>query len=226
MTQPINAQIARLIRRANDTAARGNLQEAQEIAREAVEQAQGVFHKPSRTAAHYTLATLLWGDESTSAEEAREHAAKAVELATNHTDEYYLAITLLARIDAGLGNFEHAKALNENLLEIYRRKARQQGIADVLRSFGDIALKENDLPTARGYFEESLALYENSIDDPLNQGGLLLSLGSLAFREGNLAQARSHWEQAAALGETHDIYQVTVYARRALAALAEITTDD
>jgi tetratricopeptide (TPR) repeat protein len=226
MTQPINAQIARLINRANDAAARGNIQEAQDIAGEAVAKAQGVFHKPSRTAAHYTLATLLWSDETAPAENAREHAAKAVELATNHTEEYYMAVTLLARIDAGLGNFEHARALNENLLEIYRHKGRQRGIADVLRSFGDIALKENNLPTARQYFTESLTLYENSIDDPLNQAGLLLSLGSLAFREGDLEQAQQHWEGAVTLGEAHDIYQVVVYARRALETLAEAAADD
>ncbi len=226
MTQPINAQIARLIHRANDAAARGSIPEAQDIAREAVTKAQDVFHQPSRTAAHYTLATLLWSDETAPAEEAREHAAQAVELATNHTEEYYLAVTLLARIDAGLGYFEHAKALNENLLEIYQHKNRQRGIADVLRSFGDIALKENDLPAARQYFTESLALYESSINDPLNQAGLLLSLGSLAFREGNMTEAQQHWKQAVALGQEHAFYQVVVYARRALATLSEIAVDD
>jgi tetratricopeptide (TPR) repeat protein len=226
MTQPINATIARLIRQANAAAADGNLSEAQDIARQAVEKSQIVIHQPSRAAAHYTLATMLWSDETASAEEARQHAAKALELAMTHTEEYYMAITLLARIDAGLGNLEHARALNENLLEIYQRKNRQEGIADVLRSFGDIALKENDLQAAREHFSQSLALYQNEIHDPLNQAGLLLSLGSLAFREGNLSEAQQHWESAYRLGQENGFHQVVDYAQRALDALSEISADE
>ncbi len=226
MTEPINATIARLIRQANAAAARGDYPAAQHLAREAVERSQLVFHQPSRAAAHYTLATMLWSDETARAEEAQVHAATAAKLARPHTDEYYMAITLLARIEAGLGHLERAQALNENLLDIYQRKNRPQGIADVLRSFGDLALKRNDLPAAREFFEQSQALYESVVDDPLNQAGLLISMGSLAFREGDMDQARQHWERACALGQKHHFNQIITYAQRALDALAQTTADE
>lgn len=226
MIKPINATVARLIRQANSAAEQGNLNEAQHVAREAVTQAIDTQHIPTQVVAHYTLAVMLWSDVQASPEEARQHAAEALRMADTHTDEYYLAMTLLARIDAGLGNLEQAQALNENLLDIYRRKERHSGIADMLRSLGDIALKRGDLTDAREHFEHGLALYEEKVDDPLNQAGLLLSLGSLAFREQQFDEARQHWEQAKALGEVCRHYQIITSAQQSLTLLEEFTPDE
>jgi len=227
MTEPINATVARMIRQANSASASGDHAEAQRAAREAVQYAsRSVQHRPTRAAAHYTLAAALWADENASMDEAREHAVRGLELATVHTDEYYLAMTLLARIDAGLGNLESARALNENLLDIYTHKNRRRGIADVLRSMGDLALKENNLAAAREYFQQGLAIYESGVDDPLNQAGLLLSLGTLAYREGAPEQAQQHWDMARSIGEMHHLPQVVRSAQQGLDLLAEITEDE
>jgi tetratricopeptide (TPR) repeat protein len=223
MTEPIVQSVASLILRINSAASQGDYAEAQAIARQAVEQAERSLHQPSRAAAHYTLATMLWSDETASASEARDHARQALDLALSYTDDYFLALTLLARVEAGLGNLSQARALTEQLLEAYRRKDRQRGIADALRSFGDLALRENDLPAARQYFEEGLVMYRTEIRDPLNQAGLLLSFGSLAYREGNTEEARQRWDEASQLGIDHDLPQVVALARRSLSILA---TDD
>jgi tetratricopeptide (TPR) repeat protein len=216
MTEPIVQTVARLILRANGAASQGDYAEAQSVAREAVDQAEKTLHQPSRAAAHYTLATMLWSDETASASEAREHARSALDLSLNYTDDYFLALTLLARVEAGLGNLSQARTLTQQLLDAYRRKNRQRGIADALRSFGDLALRENDLPAARQHFEEGLQMYRDGIQDPLNLAGLLLSFGSLAYREGNPDEARQYWQEASALGMEHGLLQVVALARRSL----------
>lgn len=227
MTEPIVQAVASLILRANSAAAQGDYAEAQAVARQAIEQAERSLHQPSRAAAHYTLATMLWSDETASASEARDHARLALELALSYTDDYFMALTLLARVEAGLGNLSQARALTEQLLEAYRRKNRRRGIADALRSFGDLALRENDLPAARQYFEEGLQMYRAEIQDPLNMAGLLLSFGSLAYREGNPAEARQHWTEASQIGMDHGLPQVVALARRSLSILdTEPSRDD
>ena len=132
----------------------------------------------------------------------------------------------MGRIEAGLGNLDQAHVLTEQLLDAYRRKDRRRGIADALRSFGDLALRENDLPAARQHFEESLRMYRAEIQDPLNQAGLLLSFGSLAYREGLPEEARQHWEEATRLGLDHGLPQVVALARRSLSILAAENTPD
>ncbi len=226
MPEPISAQVAALIRKANAASATGNLAQAQRQARAAVARAKLSLHMPSQVAAHYTLATMLWSDDTASVEEAREHAAKALELALGHTEEYYMAVTLLARIEAGLGNLEQAKRLNEQLLEVYKRKNRKAGIADVLRSFGDLALKSNELVAARQCFRESLAFYDADVEDPLNEAGLHLSMGSLEFREGDMNEARRHWERAHSIGTVHGFFQVVAMAQRGLSAVEAYTPDE
>lgn len=226
MSEPINAKVANLIRQANAAAAAGDLPGAQLAAQEAVEKANLSQHSASRIAAHYTLATMLWSDEAASIEQAHFHAHTACELAIRHSDEYYLTLTLLTRIEAGLGHFERARQLNTELLESFQRKNRVQGIADALRTFGDIALKCNDLVTARQYFEQSLALYRDEIHDPLNLAGLLLSLGSLAFREGAPVQAAEYWQEASRLGESQGMSQITLLAQRSLSLLTKSDTDE
>lgn len=224
MPEPINAKVARLIRRVNAASANGDHQVAQQIAREAVNKAAMNTHKPTQTAAHYTLAAALWADQNASAQEAREHVVKALdlELARQYTEEYYLSLTLLARIDAGLGNLENAQAINEKLLVTFRRKNQRRGIAEILRNLGDLALKQNDLIAARDHFVQSLTLYEDGeVNDPLSHGGLLLSMGTLAYHEGDLVQAEARWQQAQALGTRHDMPQILESARQGLEILAE-----
>jgi tetratricopeptide (TPR) repeat protein len=223
MPAPINATIARLIRQANSALTSGNFPAAQTVARQAVEKAEAVLHKPSQAAAHYTLATVLWSDETAPAAQAQEHAAAALVLSAIHTEEYYMAMTLLARIEAGIGNFDQARKLNQNLLDIYKRKNRQKGVADIMRSFGDLAMKEGNLTEARQYFQQSLVLYETKIHDPLNQAGLLLSLGSLSYREGNLTEARQHWEAAKLIGVKENLHQIVYIAEQALTPMEEDT---
>lgn len=224
MTEPISAGVARLIREANEAAAGGSLARAQESARRAVRLADSSFHQPSRAAANYTLAAVMWSDPSASANEAHKHARQALDLALRFTDEYYLALTLLSRIEAGLGNYAQARRYLEQLKDSYRQKNRQKGLADVLRSFGDLAMKENDLDGARKFFQEGLALYTNTVRDPLNHAGLLLSFGTLAYREGRYEEAKQRWEDATRLGEENHLPQVLAQARQALELLAETTS--
>lgn len=226
MPEPINAKVASLIRQANARAATGDLPAAQDSAALAVDAAKATFHKPSQSAAYYTYAMLLWSDENASATKAVEAAQLALDTATPHTEEHYMALTLLGRIEAGVGNFERAKTLTAELLAIYRRKNRTAGIADALRSFGDLALKQSDLATARTYFAESLELYENDINDPINQAGLLLSLGSLAYQEGTPLEAQRFWETAENLGQQNQHQQVILYAQQALAILTDTATNE
>lgn len=226
MPEPISRNIAQLIRQANEAASAGDVTEGQDIAQNAVLQATATHHKPTEAAAHYTFAVLLWQDEDASIKTAHHHASQAVKLATRHTDEYYLAATLLARIEAELGNFEAATRLLDELLATYRRKNRHAGIADNLRAQGDLAMKQNNYTLAHQHFAESLEIYRTMVNDPLNLGGLLLSLGSLCYREQNMSQARSYWREASELGGKEGLPQVARLASQNLSLIPQANNHD
>lgn len=221
MTEPINPTVAKLIQQANEAAMYGKLLDAHQIAQKAVLRANDTLHKATQAAANYTYAALLWQDESTSANEALYHAKRAAELATTHTNEYYLSLTLRARIEAELGNFDIATQLLEELLTIYRRKKRQSGVADALRSLGDISLKKRDFPQAHQRFNESLEIYRTDIHDPLNLAGLLLSFGSLCFQMGQMEMAQQHWQEAHQIGLAESLPQIKQLASRSLRLLQQ-----
>jgi tetratricopeptide (TPR) repeat protein len=217
--QPIPAQVARLVKQANAAAADGDLEAAQNAAQAAVDKAAESLHAAGQATAHYTLAQMLWSDEHASIELARTHAERALTLAHKHSDEYYLAMTLLARIEAGLGNLERAWTMTDTLLAAYQKKNRPSGIADALRSLGDLALKQGDLAGAGEYYSQSLDLYRSQVRDPLNLGGLLLSLGSLKFREGDLDSAMLYWAEAEDVGRLEGNFQIVSLAQYNLSLL-------
>jgi tetratricopeptide (TPR) repeat protein len=210
-----------LIRASNAAAHSGNLQQAQETAREAAAKAQSTLHKPSLAAACYTLASHLWSDEGASAVEARNCAETARDSALPNSEEYLLSTTLLARIETAIGNLDAAKNLLSELLARYEQKERAAGIADIYRSMGDLALKQRDSASAKQYFQASLTLYDNKVNDPLNQAGLLLSMGILAYQERDFAQARNVWERARDIGHANSLPQIKNLALQNLEVLAE-----
>jgi tetratricopeptide (TPR) repeat protein len=223
--QPIPVQVARLIKRANAAAADGDLEEAQSAAQAAVEKAAESLHAAGQAAAHYALAQILWSDERASIELARTHAERAFTLAHEHSDEYYLAMTLLARIEAGLGNLERAWTLTDALLAAFQKKNRPSGVADALRSLGDLALRQGDLAGAGEYYSQSLDLYRSEVHDSLNLGGLLLSLGSLRFREMDFDSAMTYWAEAEDIGRLEGNFQILNLARHNLSLLGSESDD-
>lgn len=226
MPEPINSTVARMIREANDLLARGELVDATEVAQKALVRAVLSMHRPTRAVAHYTLANILWSDETASAFDALSHARSAEEYATPHSDEYYLAQTLQAKIHAATGEHATAYELNTKLLQQFRTRNNLRGQAEVLRNLGDLALQQGNLHDSRRYFEESLALQRGQLRDRLGLVGLLLSLGIVAFQERVLDEARRHWEEALTIARENNLPHIAEMAKSNLLVLQELTADE
>jgi len=176
-------------------------------------------HTPSLAASYYGMASVIWGSGGT-AEDAHRYASLAAEHTKANTTTDLLVRTLIARIKAARGNYEAATILNEDLLRYYQENQRNEGIADILRSLGDLHRAQGNYALALEKYAESRAYYEK-INDPLNLSGLLLSLGALKFQTNQLADARQAWQEARAIAEHNGYQDVLEKADEAMALLQE-----
>jgi len=86
------------------------------------------------------------------------------------------------------GDFDAARALEEESLAIQREIGDLPSVAQVLNNLGEVAYYQGDYVTARARLEESVAIYRQLGND----WGVSMSvnnLGMVARAEGNLAEA-------------------------------------
>jgi len=86
----------------------------------------------------------------------------------------------------------------ERLLSVLshpRSQARTKERAETLNGIGLLAWHQNDYPSARRYFDESLSIREE-IGERKDVAGSLVNLGNLAAEQGDFETARSLYEQS------------------------------
>jgi tetratricopeptide (TPR) repeat protein len=193
-------------------------------ARAAVEQALDVArkqdHTPSLAAAYYGMASVIWNSGGTS-EDAHHYASLAAQHCKANTSTDLMVRTLIARLKAARGNYEAAVLLNEDLMRYYRREERLDGLADVMRSLGDISRAQGKYEVAKLQYFESLELYKK-LEDPLNHSALLLSLGSLMFQMDHHDEAREFWEEARGIAQGQGFRHVLERVEEGLALFGEL----
>jgi tetratricopeptide (TPR) repeat protein len=99
-----------------------------------------------------------------------------------------LALGSLGTVAIERGDFDAARALEEESLAIQRKLDDLPSVAQVLNNLGELAYYQGDYATARARLEESVAIYRRLRND----WGVSMSvnnLGMVARAEGNLAEA-------------------------------------
>ena len=213
-------------------AARNHLDDAEkhlragdyDLARQAVEAALDVArrqdHTPSLAAAYYGMASVIWNSGGT-AEDAHHYASLAAQHSKANTSTDLMVRTLIARLKAARGNYEAAMLLNEDLMRYYRQEKQLDGLADVLRSLGDISRARGQYEVAKQQYFESLELYKQ-LEDPLNHSALLLSLGSLMFQMEHYDEARQYWDEARSIAEGQGFQHVLAHIEEGMALFDEL----
>jgi len=110
------------------------------------------------------------------------------------------ALNALAEWTLGSGEYERAKALANESLDLFREVGDLPGLTMVLGSpFASLAMNQGDFDLARKYMDEALAINQNLGDmDGVAEG--YRRLGELAALEGNCRQAWTLLENA------HELY--------------------
>lgn len=104
-------------------------------------------------------------------------------------------LSLIARYR---GEYEKARRLLDESLEIHRAMHQKPGIVGALNNLGDLACWQGDLRAAADYWEEALPLSRTS-DHPPTKADPLIGLGRLARLRGELDQARAFFEESLAI---------------------------
>jgi tetratricopeptide (TPR) repeat protein len=190
---------------------------AREAVQQAIEVARRQDHTPSLAASYYGMASVIWNSGGT-AEDAHHYASLAAQHSKANTSTDLMVRTLIARLKAARGNYEAAIILNEDLMRYYRQEERLDGLADVLRSLGDISRARGQFENAKLQYFESLELYKK-LEDPLNHSALLLSLGSLMFQMEHHDEARQFWDEARSIAEGQGFQHVLERVEEGLALL-------
>ncbi len=175
---------------------------AMALANEALDKALDQNHEPSMAAAYYGLASVIWASGGDSAQ-VHYYAGLAAQNTKADTQTDLLARTLVARVKAARGNFDAAILLNENLLRHYFEQSNFSGMANILRSLGDVYFSMGDYAKAAERYHESMRLYANDLQEPLNHAGVLVSYGSLMYQRGERDQAETYWDEARRIAEAH-----------------------
>lgn len=191
-----------LLREADQLLLTMDYDSARAKAQQAIDAALAQDHNPSIAAAYYGMASVIFGSGG-DPYEAHNFCNLALQNTKANTTTDLLVRTLIARIKAARGNYEAAIVINEDLLRYYFENDHLGGLADTLRSLGDIYMLMGEYEKARERYAESLKLYRQDVDEPLNQAGVLVSYGSLMFQMNARPEARTFWLEARNIAETH-----------------------
>jgi len=128
------------------------------------------------------VAAMDEGDYST----AQNLLLEALGIYEGLDDERAVGFTLVAlcRVARRQNLHDEARALGERALHIFRRIGDPSGLASALHGFGQQALFEEDLRTARAYFEEAVATARHPV--------ALYHLAIVERDEDHLSEARKH----------------------------------
>ena len=106
----------------------------------------------------------------------------------------------LGRIDGALGNYERARQLLQEGVDILRPLGDHIGVMLYLHTLGGILRILGEVDEARHLFQEGLDLAEDH-SYPMGKVLALGDLGDLAYAEGEYENAREHFESSLALSE-------------------------
>lgn len=191
---------------------------ALKLTQQALELALSQNHFPSMAAAYYGVASVIFGSGG-DPYEAHRYCNLAMQNSQPNSITDLLTRTLVARIKAARGNYEAAIVLNEDLLRYYFETNNLSGLADILRSLGDIYILTGDYEKARERYAESLKLYRGEVDEPQNNAGVLLSYGTLMYQMKSHPEARAFWLEARNLAESHGFRNIVEAVDSALELL-------
>jgi non-specific serine/threonine protein kinase len=124
--------------------------------------------------------------------EARDHAARALELARtlDDDDELSRCLNTQASVDATFGEFVSARRSWEEQLATARRNGHDMGVASTVANLGAIALSLNELDEARALEEEALAIFRR-LEHRAYTAWRLVTLAQIATRQGRSEDAVS-----------------------------------
>jgi tetratricopeptide (TPR) repeat protein len=94
----------------------------------------------------------------------------------------------LGNISRDRGEYEEARQLYQQSLEIRQRLGNQAGQADSLHQLGRIAQDRGEHEEARQLYQQSLEIKER-LGDQVGQANLLIQLGLLDYEQGNFENA-------------------------------------
>ena len=141
---------------------------------------------------------IAWEIRSTDPERARLLATQAL-AAGDRVDSAYALVTI-AYLDQRFSRSAEAEVSASRALEIFRAEQEGIGASRALNILGNIASTQADFPTARRYFDESLAIAQR-LGNAEGIATILNNLGYLAFNQGDYATALEHHLQALGLRE-------------------------
>ncbi len=137
-------------------------------------------------------------------------------------------LTDLSVVYTDQGKLDLAEKTCSESIAIFREQGIRRGEGWALRAMGDIARKRHDhgatkdlqyLNTARGYYEEALAIF-SELGDRVDQARVMNSLGTISFDEGEHLVAKEYYEQAQALAHEQGARPVDGRALRGLGDVA------
>jgi predicted ATPase len=119
-----------------------------------------------------------------------------------HGQEKYVAATLadMAEMHAVEGDFDEARRLSDEAIELRRRLETPWGIAHALGNRGMVEFLAGDFQRARELFEEEITLVEEP-RIPSRLSAAVIMAGETARRTGDLAGASARLRQALSLHE-------------------------
>lgn len=185
----------------------GDYDGARTSTEQAIDVALQQNHASSMAHAYYSMASVIWGSGG-DWQQAHYYASLALQNSKTNSTVDLLVRTLIARLKAGRGNYDAAIAINEELLRYYFEQNDFRGLADILRSLGDIYLATGDYEKAHTRYYESIRLYRNDVTDPLNYAGVLVSMGSLKYQTDDKTEARQYWAEARQIAEANGFRQI------------------
>jgi len=129
------------------------------------------------------------------------------------------ALRAAAAIAQYQADYDHALALCEESLALYRTLGDQKGIAEALSTYGNVLFERGEYPAARGVHEESLAYGRHAGDEWLI-GASLLNLASVLMHQGDFDRAQALCQEGLAVFRQAGDRRGVAYALNLLGLIA------
>lgn len=118
------------------------------------------------------------------------------------------------------GDYDTARSLYEQCLNLQRQLADSAGIAKHVFNLGTVALCQGDYRVARSFYEESLQL-QRQLGDSAGIASHLFTLGIIAENQGDYELAQSLFQESYELWESLGDQYTLAYSLNSLGSLAE-----
>ena len=129
------------------------------------------------------------------------------------------SLTSVGALELIFGNYQRAKALEEEGLVVLRRLGDRKGIATTLNSLGGVAYYLADYEAALEHYEECAATFRE-LGDEANLANVLNNLGMIVRIRGDRERAQALYEEALALGRRLGFRQAVARSLMSIGVLA------